>query len=108
MSLILKTDARSLARRVTTHFFQEFVDAPVNGRPSFFRTDSVHQMETSLSHAWSINTKSMGRINIKCQNGLVLPPDQVFYFNGKALHAKSFIKLVLCIFLNESRFTRFI
>jgi hypothetical protein len=24
---------------------------PVNGRPSLFRIDSVHQMETSLSHA---------------------------------------------------------
>jgi hypothetical protein len=24
----------------------------------------------------------MGRTNIKCQNGPVLPPAQVFYFNG--------------------------
>jgi hypothetical protein len=24
--------------------------------------------------------------NIKCQNGPVLPPAQVFYFNGQALH----------------------
>jgi hypothetical protein len=31
--------------------FQKFVDAPVNSRPSLFRIDSVHQMETSLSHA---------------------------------------------------------
>jgi hypothetical protein len=31
--------------------FQKFVDTPVNGRPSLFRIDSVHLMETSLSHA---------------------------------------------------------
>jgi hypothetical protein len=34
--------------------FQEFVDTPVivnNGRPSLFLIDSIHQMETSLSHA---------------------------------------------------------
>jgi hypothetical protein len=31
--------------------FQEFVDTPVNGRPSLFRIVSVHQMRTSLSHA---------------------------------------------------------
>jgi hypothetical protein len=30
---------------------QEFVDTPVNGRPSLFRINSVHQMETSLFHA---------------------------------------------------------
>jgi hypothetical protein len=30
--------------------FQIFVDTPVNGRPSLFRIDSVHQMET-LTHA---------------------------------------------------------
>jgi hypothetical protein len=30
---------------------QEFVDTPVNGRPSLFRIDSVHQVETFLSHA---------------------------------------------------------
>jgi hypothetical protein len=29
---------------------------------------------------------SMGRTNIKCQNGPVLSPAQVFYFNGKALN----------------------
>jgi hypothetical protein len=28
--------------------------------------------------------KFMGRISIKCQNGPVLPPTQVFYFNGQA------------------------
>jgi hypothetical protein len=31
--------------------FQKLVDTPVNGRPFLFRIDSVHQMETSLSHA---------------------------------------------------------
>jgi hypothetical protein len=31
--------------------FQIFVDTPVNGRPSLFRIDSAHQIETSLSHA---------------------------------------------------------
>jgi hypothetical protein len=31
--------------------FQEFVDTPVNSRPSLFGIDSVHQMETSISHA---------------------------------------------------------
>jgi hypothetical protein len=30
--------------------FQEFVDTLVNGRPSLFRVDRVHQMEASLSH----------------------------------------------------------
>jgi hypothetical protein len=37
-------------------FFQEFVDTPVNGRPSLFRIDSVHQMESSLSHALLVYT----------------------------------------------------
>jgi hypothetical protein len=31
--------------------FQEFDDTPVNDRPSLFRIYSVHQMETSPSHA---------------------------------------------------------
>jgi hypothetical protein len=30
--------------------------------------------------------KFLSRTNIKCQNGSVLPPTQVFYFNGQALH----------------------
>jgi hypothetical protein len=29
---------------------QKFDDMPINGRPSLFRIDSVHQMKTSLSH----------------------------------------------------------
>jgi hypothetical protein len=49
MSLIIKNDARSLAGRVA--IFQEFVNTPVKGRPSLFGIDSVHQVETSLSHA---------------------------------------------------------
>jgi hypothetical protein len=43
-----------LAHRYACHYvalFQEFVDTPVNGCPSLFRIDSVHQMETTLSHA---------------------------------------------------------
>jgi hypothetical protein len=30
--------------------------------------------------------KFLDRTNIKCQNGRVLPPGQVIYFNGHALH----------------------
>jgi hypothetical protein len=30
--------------------YQKIVDTPVNGRPSLFNIDSVHQMWTSLSH----------------------------------------------------------
>jgi hypothetical protein len=30
--------------------FQEFVDRPVNGRPSLFRIDNAHQVEIVLSH----------------------------------------------------------
>jgi hypothetical protein len=29
----------------------KIIDTPVNGLPSLFRIDSVHQIETSLSHA---------------------------------------------------------
>jgi ABC-type microcin C transport system permease subunit YejB len=40
--------------------FQEFVDTQLNGRPSLFRIDSVHHMETSFFQAlWPINTKYM-------------------------------------------------
>jgi hypothetical protein len=31
------------------------------------------------------NIKFLDRPNVKCQNGPVLPPAQVFYFNGQAL-----------------------
>jgi hypothetical protein len=51
MSFVFKNEARSLTRRVTLrHSIKKIVDN-VNGRPSLFGTDSVHQMETSLSHA---------------------------------------------------------
>jgi hypothetical protein len=30
--------------------------------------------------------KRLDRTNNKCQNGPVLPPAQVFYFSGQALH----------------------
>jgi hypothetical protein len=34
----------------------------------------------------SFHIKLLDRTNIKCQNGQVLPPAQVFYFNGQALY----------------------
>jgi hypothetical protein len=40
-------------------YLSKIIDTPVNGRPSLFRVDSVHQMVTSLSVCWSIDTKSM-------------------------------------------------
>jgi hypothetical protein len=33
-----------------------------------------------------LHIKLLNRNNIKCQNGPVLSPAQVFYFNGQALH----------------------
>jgi hypothetical protein len=52
MLLIFKNDARSLARLVAMWFsFQEYVGTPVNSRPSLFRIDSVHRMDTSLPYA---------------------------------------------------------
>jgi hypothetical protein len=33
------------------------------------------------------HTNLLDHTNIKCQNGPVLPPAQVFYFNGQALHS---------------------
>jgi hypothetical protein len=32
-----------------------------------------------------LHTNLLDRTNIKCQNGPVLPPAQVYYFNGQAL-----------------------
>jgi hypothetical protein len=52
MSLIFKKWYSLFSK--TGHYvalFQTFVDMPINGRPSFFRIDTVHQMEISLSHA---------------------------------------------------------
>jgi hypothetical protein len=52
MSLLLENDVRSLARRVTMWLsLEKIIDTPLNGRPSLFRIDSVHQMKISLSHA---------------------------------------------------------
>jgi hypothetical protein len=51
MSLIFKNDARSLGSRVTTWLSFKNLFTHEYGRPSLFRIDSVHQMETSLSHA---------------------------------------------------------
>jgi hypothetical protein len=60
-----------LALSKTCHYvalFQESVNTPLNGRPSLFRIDNVHQMETSFPFlfffflfffptlCWSINT----------------------------------------------------
>jgi hypothetical protein len=50
MSLIFKNNARSLGTACHYVALFQFVDTPVNG-PSLFRIDSVHRMETSLSHA---------------------------------------------------------
>jgi hypothetical protein len=33
----------------------------------------------------SFHRKLIGLINIKCQKGPVLPPTQIFYFNGQVL-----------------------
>jgi hypothetical protein len=49
MSLIFKNNARKACCFVT--LFRKFVDTPVNGRPSLFRIDSVHQIEIARSHA---------------------------------------------------------
>jgi hypothetical protein len=43
-----------LALKQAYHYvalFQKIFDTPVNGRPSLFCMDSVHQTDTSLSHA---------------------------------------------------------
>jgi hypothetical protein len=64
--------------------FQEFVNTSLNGRPSLFCIDSVHMMETSLSHALSINTKSMVFIRIRC----FLGP----YINKKRVSVGIFIR----------------
>jgi hypothetical protein len=38
--------------------------------------------------------KLLDRPNLKCQNGPVVPPAQVFYFNGQALNS---IKTKSCL-----------
>jgi hypothetical protein len=40
-----------------------------------------------------LHIKFVNGTNIKCQNGPVLPPAQVFYFNGQAIQRD--LKLVL-------------
>jgi hypothetical protein len=50
LSLILNNDTHSLVKHYVA-LFQKFIDTPINGRPSLFRIDSVHQMEFSLSHS---------------------------------------------------------
>jgi hypothetical protein len=45
-----------------------------------------------------LHIKFLDRPNIQCQNGPVLPPAQVFYFNGQALHftTEPKVRLQLC------------
>jgi hypothetical protein len=50
MSLIFKLILFSKAGHYVV-LFQKLVDSPINSRPSLFLIDSVHQVETSLSHA---------------------------------------------------------
>jgi hypothetical protein len=38
--------------------------------------------------------KCLGRTNIKCENGPVLPPPQVFHFNDLALHNKGVVSVL--------------
>jgi hypothetical protein len=45
------------------------------------------------------NRNFLGRISIKCQNGAVLPPALLFYFNGQALNR--FRKVSLKILQNK-------
>jgi hypothetical protein len=49
--------------------------------------------------------KFLGRTNIKCQNGPVLPSAQVFYFNSQALHqciyvciGCEFLLFIMCMY----------
>jgi hypothetical protein len=59
--------------------FQEFVNTLVNGRPSFFRIDSIHQMETSLSQALLVDQHSLQRKNsLKALDQGVLFPISLF------------------------------
>jgi hypothetical protein len=56
MSFMFKNDTPLLAKgdhyvALFQKFISKFVNTPVNGCPSLFRIDSVHQMETFLSHA---------------------------------------------------------
>jgi hypothetical protein len=58
MSYMFKNDARLLVEsHIVTRLgslcgsLSKIVDTPVNGRPSLFGIDSVHQMDTSLSQA---------------------------------------------------------
>jgi hypothetical protein len=73
MSLIFKNDARSLQGESFRGSFSKIVHTPVNGIPSLFRIDSVHQTETSLSHALLVNVKIN---NLSCgQYWSILPFD---------------------------------
>jgi hypothetical protein len=47
--------------------------------------------------------KFLGRTYIKCQNGSVVPPAQVWYFNGHAYVIKRFLTISSLIFLQIFR-----
>jgi hypothetical protein len=51
INVVFKNDARSLHGVSLRGTLSKIIDTPVYGRPSFFRINSVHQIETSLSHA---------------------------------------------------------
>jgi hypothetical protein len=51
MSLIFKNDVTSKQGGSLCGTRSEIIDTPVNGRPSLFCIDSVHPMETSVSHS---------------------------------------------------------
>jgi hypothetical protein len=51
------------------------------------------------------HTNLLDHTNIKCQNGPVLPPAQVFYFNGQALNQKITVNVgQIVVFLMPSYF----
>jgi hypothetical protein len=55
MSFMFKNHARPISNKAGHYVaLSKTVDTPVNGLSSLFRIDSVHQMETSLSHALSV------------------------------------------------------
>jgi hypothetical protein len=51
MSLVFKNDGRHSQGGSFRGTLLKIIDTPVNARPSLFRIDSAHQMETSLSNA---------------------------------------------------------
>jgi hypothetical protein len=125
MSLISKilqqrNARRELAKIMLTHCkaqcgsLPKNVDTPVNGRPSLFGIDSVHQMETSLSHALLVYTKSM--MKTCCTNPTYWDKGMKMITTTKDMDTLLVIlsqelickKLVPCIFRLMARFFIFI